>query len=179
MNAQLGATQHGAVQRPQRWPCAPRAKAMTATACSYDNAAHTAWRRAVLMASVWCPAHLRPRRDACHHDGVMMACSSRVTAFRGARVGGPSKGVSAGGATGAVMMKKDIHPEWHAEAPVICNGVEVMRVGGTKPQYNVDIYSGNHPFYNGVRTMMVMDDGQLNKCVPGPDSHGSMRPVDL
>jgi ribosomal protein L31 len=110
---------------------------------------------------------------------TMMACSSRVTAFRGARVGGPSKGVSAGGATGAVMMKKDIHPEWHAEAPVICNGVEVMRVGGTKPQYNVDIYSGNHPFYNGVRTMMVMDDGQLNKCVPGPDSHGSMRPVDL
>jgi hypothetical protein len=30
---------------------------------------------------------------------------------------------------------------------VFCNGVEVMTVGGTKQQYNVDIYSGNHPFY--------------------------------
>lgn len=30
---------------------------------------------------------------------------------------------------------------------VFCNGVEVMTVGGTKKEYNVDIYSGNHPFY--------------------------------
>ncbi len=30
---------------------------------------------------------------------------------------------------------------------VFCNGVEVMSVGGTKQEYNVDVYSGNHPFY--------------------------------
>lgn len=40
---------------------------------------------------------------------------------------------------------------------------EVMTVGGTKPMYNVDVYSGNHPFYMGVKTFMVMDEGQLNK----------------
>jgi len=30
---------------------------------------------------------------------------------------------------------------------VFCNGVEVMTVGGTKDRYNVEVYSGNHPFY--------------------------------
>ena len=38
-----------------------------------------------------------------------------------------------------------------------------MTVGGSKPEYNVDIYSGNHPFYQGNSTVMVMDEGQLNK----------------
>jgi ribosomal protein L31 len=45
------------------------------------------------------------------------------------------------------MRKRDIHPEWYPEAKVFCNGVEVMTVGGTKETYNVDVYSGNHPFY--------------------------------
>jgi hypothetical protein len=30
---------------------------------------------------------------------------------------------------------------------VICNGEEVMSLGGTQAEYNVDIWSGNHPFY--------------------------------
>lgn len=38
-----------------------------------------------------------------------------------------------------------------------------MTLGGVKPVYNVDIYSGNHPFYQGVKTSMVIDEGQLNK----------------
>jgi ribosomal protein L31 len=49
--------------------------------------------------------------------------------------------------TAATMRKRDIHPEWYSEAKVFCNGVEVMTVGGTKETYNVDVYSGNHPFY--------------------------------
>lgn len=44
-----------------------------------------------------------------------------------------------------------------------CGAQEVMVVAGTKPQYNVDVYSGNHPFYQGHKTFMVMDEGQLNK----------------
>ena len=39
--------------------------------------------------------------------------------------------------------------------------VQVMTVGGTKPSYNVDIYSGNHPFYQGTKTSMVMDEGMV------------------
>lgn len=63
----------------------------------------------------------------------------------------------------ACNMKKGIHPEWYPEAKVVCNGQEVMTVGGTKPSYNVDIYSGNHPFYQGVKTTLIVDEGQLNK----------------
>lgn len=43
--------------------------------------------------------------------------------------------------------KKGLHPEYFDAAKVVCNGQEVMVVGGTKSSYNVDIYSGNHPFY--------------------------------
>ncbi len=95
---------------------------------------------------------------------MMASCGSRVTAFSGSRVSGSRSSLSQRGVAGATMMKKGIHPEWYPEAPVICNGVEVMRVGGTKKSYTVDIYSGNHPVYNGVKNAMVVDEGQLNRC---------------
>ena len=38
-------------------------------------------------------------------------------------------------------------PEWFEEAKVFCNGEEVMTVGGTQAEYVVDIWSGNHPFF--------------------------------
>lgn len=61
------------------------------------------------------------------------------------------------------MAKPGLHPEWHDDAPVLCNGVEVMRIGGTKDQYKVDIYSGNHPFYQGNKNFVKVDNGQLVK----------------
>ncbi|MEW5301382.1 MAG: hypothetical protein WDW36_004243 [Sanguina aurantia] len=67
------------------------------------------------------------------------------------------------GASVVTHAKKGLHPEYFSTAKVVCNGQEVMVVGGTKPSYNVDIYSGNHPFYQGNKTMMILDDGQLNK----------------
>lgn len=80
------------------------------------------------------------------------------SAFSGAQVAGrPRAALSGKGATGVVMMKKGIHPEWYPEAPVICNGVEVMTVGGTKAQYNVDvsarcsILSGQSVGHTGAR----------------------------
>ena len=51
------------------------------------------------------------------------------------------------GALGAARAKAGIHPEWHPEAEVVCNGETVMKVSGTKARYDVDVYSGNHPFY--------------------------------
>lgn len=90
--------------------------------------------------------------------------SLRCSAFNGASVTArPVSKLSGKGVTGAVMMKKDIHPPWYPEAKVVCNGVEVMTVGGTKSQYNVDIYSGNHPFYQGQKGALIVDEGQLNK----------------
>lgn len=51
------------------------------------------------------------------------------------------------GASVVTHAKKGLHPEYFSTAKVVCNGQEVMVVGGTKSSYNVDIYSGNHPFY--------------------------------
>ncbi|KAI8470798.1 MAG: plastid/chloroplast ribosomal protein L31 [Monoraphidium minutum] len=93
---------------------------------------------------------------------LVSSFSGRATAFR-RQAGCGRQQQAVRGVTGSVMRKEGIHPEWFPEAKVFCNGVEVMTVGGTKESYNVDIYSGNHPFYNGNSSMMVVDEGQLNK----------------
>lgn len=62
-----------------------------------------------------------------------------------------------------VMRKKGLHPEWHNEAKVICNGEEVMVTSGTQGSYNVDIWSGNHPYFQGITTSVVTDEGRVNR----------------
>lgn len=59
-------------------------------------------------------------------------------------------------------MKEDIHPEWYPEAEVIVNGEVVMTVGSTKPQLNVEIWSGTHPFYTGQQRL-VDTEGQVER----------------
>ena len=49
---------------------------------------------------------------------------------------------------------KAVQPEFFQEAKVICNGQEVMTVGGTQAEYVVDIWSGNHPFYTGSQKIL-------------------------
>jgi large subunit ribosomal protein L31 len=45
------------------------------------------------------------------------------------------------------MPKKNIHPKWYKDSKVYCEGQLIMIVGSTKPELNVDIWSGNHPLY--------------------------------
>ena len=52
------------------------------------------------------------------------------------------------------MVKPDIHPKWYPNAKVYCDGQLVMKVGSTKPRLNVDIWSGNHPFYTGSQKII-------------------------
>jgi|TARA_B100001142_G_C14312087_1_gene647033 large subunit ribosomal protein L31 len=52
------------------------------------------------------------------------------------------------------MPKSNIHPQWYAESKVYCDGQLVMTVSSTKPELNVDIWSGNHPFYTGSEKML-------------------------
>lgn len=59
--------------------------------------------------------------------------------------------------------KKDIHPEFHEDAKVYCNGELVMTTGGTKKEYVVDVWSGNHPFYLGSRSQLLVDADQVEK----------------
>ena len=59
--------------------------------------------------------------------------------------------------------KKDIHPEFHEDAKVYCNGELVMTTGGTQKEYVVDVWSGNHPFYLGNRSALLVDADQVEK----------------
>jgi large subunit ribosomal protein L31 len=61
-------------------------------------------------------------------------------------------------------MKKGIHPEWHPDAKVYCNGELIMSVGTTQPQLNVEVWSGTHPFYTGQQRI-VDTEGQVERFV--------------
>ena len=60
------------------------------------------------------------------------------------------------------MAKPDIHPTWYPESKVICNGEVVMTVGSTKPEINVEVWSGNHPFYTGTQKM-IDTEGRIDR----------------
>lgn len=38
-----------------------------------------------------------------------------------------------------------------------------MTTGGTQKEYSVDVWSGNHPFYLGNRSAMLVDADQVEK----------------
>jgi large subunit ribosomal protein L31 len=52
------------------------------------------------------------------------------------------------------MAKAGIHPQWYPDAKVVCNGEVVMTIGSTKPEMNVDVWSGNHPFFTGTQKII-------------------------
>jgi len=47
------------------------------------------------------------------------------------------------------------------DAKVICNGVEVLTLSGTKQEYVVDVWSGNHPFYTGSLSQEVAEESRI------------------
>ncbi|MHC4990646.1 MAG: 50S ribosomal protein L31 [Planctomycetota bacterium] len=51
-------------------------------------------------------------------------------------------------------MKKDIHPEYFPEAKVFYRGEQVMTVGATVPEFQVEIWSGSHPFFTGKKSFV-------------------------
>jgi large subunit ribosomal protein L31 len=61
------------------------------------------------------------------------------------------------------MRKKGLHPEIFEDAKVYCNGELVLVTGGTKPEYSVDVWSGNHPYYVGDSSALVVMDSQIEK----------------
>lgn len=44
-----------------------------------------------------------------------------------------------------------------------CNGEHVISVGGTQEKYVVDVWSGNHPFYQGNKTTLLLDADRVDK----------------
>lgn len=38
-----------------------------------------------------------------------------------------------------------------------------MCTSGTKSEYIVDVWSGNHPFYQGQKSTIIVDDGRVSR----------------
>jgi large subunit ribosomal protein L31 len=60
------------------------------------------------------------------------------------------------------MPKKEIHPKWFEEAEIYCDGQLIMKTSSTKSRLNVDIWSGNHPFY--TNSIKILDtEGRVER----------------
>jgi len=60
------------------------------------------------------------------------------------------------------MPKPEIHPTWFPDAPVICEGKTLCSIGSTKPQLQLDVWLGNHPFYTNSQTL-VDSEGRVER----------------
>jgi large subunit ribosomal protein L31 len=70
------------------------------------------------------------------------------------------------------MAKKNIHPRWFSNTKVFCDGQLVMIVGSTKAELNVDIWSGNHPFYTGSQRI-IDAEGRVERFIKKYDLQDS------
>jgi large subunit ribosomal protein L31 len=59
-------------------------------------------------------------------------------------------------------VKKDIHPEYHAEAQVVCSCGNTWTVGATIPMIRTDVCSKCHPFFTGEQRI-VDAEGQVDR----------------
>lgn len=60
------------------------------------------------------------------------------------------------------MPKSEIHPNWFSKAPVLCEGKTLCSIGSTKPQLQLDVWLGNHPFYTNSQTL-VDSEGRVER----------------
>ena len=51
-------------------------------------------------------------------------------------------------------MKKDIHPEYHKNAHVICACGNEFHTGSTNKELRVELCSACHPFYTGKQKLV-------------------------
>ena len=59
-------------------------------------------------------------------------------------------------------MKAGIHPEYYAEATVICSCGHSYVTGATKPELRVEICSQCHPFFTGEQRI-VDTEGRVER----------------
>ena len=60
------------------------------------------------------------------------------------------------------MPKSEIHPTWYPDAKVFCDCKVLFTTGSTVPEINVDVWSGNHPFYTGSQTI-IDSEGRVDR----------------
>ena len=59
-------------------------------------------------------------------------------------------------------MKAKLHPEWHAEAQVVCACGNSWTVGATVPEMRTDVCSKCHPYFTGEQRI-VDTEGQVDR----------------
>ena len=60
------------------------------------------------------------------------------------------------------MPKLEVHPTWFENSPVICEGKTLCSIGSTKPQLQLDVWLGNHPFYTDSQ-ILVDSEGRVER----------------
>lgn len=55
------------------------------------------------------------------------------------------------------MPKPSIHPLWYPNSKVFYDGQLILKVGATKPQLAVDIWSKIHPAYTGSQEVLDLE----------------------
>ena len=60
------------------------------------------------------------------------------------------------------MPKSDIHPKWFENTTIRFDGKPLCLTGSTKPQLQVDMWLGNHPFYTESQ-ILVDSEGRVEK----------------
>jgi large subunit ribosomal protein L31 len=61
-----------------------------------------------------------------------------------------------------IMPKTDIHPEWFADTPILCDGKPLGLIGSTKSELQVDMWLANHPFYTKSQ-VMIDSEGRVER----------------
>ena len=59
-------------------------------------------------------------------------------------------------------MKKEIHPEYHADAKIICVCGNTIETGATMKEMHTEICGACHPFYTG-KEKLVDSAGQVDR----------------
>ena len=60
------------------------------------------------------------------------------------------------------MPKSEIHPTWFPDSEVKCEGKTLCVIGSTKPQLQLDVWLGNHPFYTDSQTL-IDSEGRVER----------------
>ena len=61
-------------------------------------------------------------------------------------------------------MKKDIHPEYHPEAQVVCACGNTWTTGSTRAVIHTDVCSACHPFFTGEQRI-VDTEGHVERFI--------------
>ena len=60
-------------------------------------------------------------------------------------------------------MKKDIHPEFYADATVICSCGNTWKTGSTQKEIRTEVCSKCHPFFTGEQARLIDIEGQVDR----------------